>query len=120
MGIAADAIWAIAFVVPSLFTMLTGKELTTSDPILSLFMGISASVYAGWTLLLLWAVKKPVERRMVMLLTVIVIAGIFAASIRSIFDGYEMGIWIPIKMFVLAISMLISYFMAGQEARNNG
>ena len=38
-------------------------------------MGYAASLMTGWTALLLWAYRKPVERAFVAVITMIVIAG---------------------------------------------
>jgi hypothetical protein len=51
-------------------------------------MYVGASLMAGWTALLLWADRKPVERRGVILLTIIpVIAGLIAASLYTVASG---------------------------------
>ncbi|MBN1532616.1 MAG: hypothetical protein JXA20_08140 [Spirochaetes bacterium] len=50
-----------------------------------LYIGrVGASLMAGWTALLLWADRKPVERRGVILLTLVpVLVGLIAASIAA-------------------------------------
>jgi hypothetical protein len=50
--------------------------------------GMGASLMLGWTLLLLWAYRKPLERRFVALLTIIVVIGIVITEIVGICQGY--------------------------------
>jgi hypothetical protein len=50
-------------------------------------MGYAASLMAGWTALLLWAYRKPVERAFVAILTMIVIAGLIATEIAAVLFG---------------------------------
>ncbi len=50
--------------------------------------GIGAPLMLGWTLLLLWAYKKPMERRFVSMLTLIVVLGIAIGGVVSVCNGY--------------------------------
>ena len=50
-------------------------------------MGLGAPLMLGWSLLLLWAYKKPVERRTVALLTILAIVGIAITNIIMVTRG---------------------------------
>jgi len=50
-------------------------------------MGYGASLMLGWTLLLLWAYQRPLERRAVALLTLVVIAGLVATEVVVVARG---------------------------------
>ena len=50
-------------------------------------MGLGAPVMLGWSLLLLWAYKKPVERRTIAPLTILAIIGIAITSIIMVTRG---------------------------------
>jgi peptidoglycan/LPS O-acetylase OafA/YrhL len=41
----------------------------------------------GWTALLLWAYRRPVERRFVAALTAIVVVGLIVAEIAAVYAG---------------------------------
>ena len=69
LGIAADALWAIALFFPVVFGALTGVDGFSPDWQLQSVMAIGGVLMAGWTVLLIWAVQRPVERRFVILLT---------------------------------------------------
>ena len=48
---------------------MSGNPHFTPDSQTRLIMGIGGSLLTGWTFLLLWAVREPIERRAVILLT---------------------------------------------------
>ena len=115
LGIGADALWAVGLLFPPVFGVLTGNPEFSPDLQARLIMGIGGSLMMGWTLLLLWAVRKPIERRVVILLTAFpVVLGIFIITLIPILTGDSSNIWILIKTLILMISMLISYVLAGK------
>ena len=69
LGIGADVLWAFALLFPSIFGILTGNPDFNPDLQIRLIMGIGGCLMTGWTFLLLWAVRSPIERRVVILLT---------------------------------------------------
>ena len=50
-------------------------------------MGLGASLMLGWVVLLLWAGRRPVERRGVLLITVLVIFGLASAGFYAFTSG---------------------------------
>jgi hypothetical protein len=52
-------------------------------------MGMGASLMLGWTVLLLWAYRQPLERRWVALFTMIVLVGIMSTEIFALGQGYH-------------------------------
>ena len=82
-------------------------------------MGMAGSLMIGWTLLLLWAVRKPIERRVVILLTAFpVVLGMFIISLIEVLHGNAFLIWASIKSTVLIVSMTTSYVLADKLARS--
>ena len=72
----------------------------------------------GWTFLLLWAVRKPIERRVVILLTAFpVVFGLFIVALIGFLEGNTFSIWILVKNTILIISMVTSYMLAGKMAK---
>jgi hypothetical protein len=118
MGIAADALWAIGLFFPQIFCVLTGRPDFNPDLQVRLIMGIGGSLMTGWTFLLLWAVRKPIERRVVILLTAFpVVFGLFIVTLIGYLEGNTFNIWILIKSSILFISMINSYILAGKMAK---
>ena len=119
LGIIADAIWAIALFSPALYSLLTKTPDFKPDSQVKLIMGIGGSLMTGWTFLLLWAVKNPIERRGVGLLTAFpVIFGIFSVTIIGFIEGNSTSLWILIKLPVLMILLITSYILAGNFNNN--
>jgi hypothetical protein len=115
LGIGADAVWAIGLLFPQVFGILTGSPDFNPDLQVRLIMGIGASLMTGWTFLLLWAVRRPIERRVVILLTAFPVAfGMFIVSLIGVLRGNTFTIWILIKSIILIVSMINSYILAGK------
>jgi hypothetical protein len=118
MGIGADALWAVALFVPGVFGILSGNPDFDPDLQIRLIMGIGGSLMTGWTFLLLWGVREPIERRAVILLTAFpVVFGLFFVTLIGFLGGNTSGIWILIKTTILFVSMITSYILAGKTAR---
>jgi hypothetical protein len=77
-------------------------------------MMVGASLMLGWTVLLIWADRKPLERKGVILITVIpvvtgmVLAGIFAVSVGMVKVESMVPTWI--LQAILLILFSYSYF----------
>ena len=120
LGIIVDALWAVALFFPSVFGLLIGSPDFDPDVQIRLVMGIGGTLMTGWTILLLWAVQNPIERRMVALITAFpVILGMFIIALIGLINGSESNIWILTKTLLLIIMFTISYIRAGKYARNN-
>ena len=119
LGIGADALWAVGLFFPHIYGLLTGTPDFAPDLQIRLIMGIGGSLMTGWTFLLLWAVREPIKRRAVSLLTAFpVVFGLFVATLIGVLDGNTSSIWILIKLTLLFIFMVTSYILAGKMDRN--
>jgi hypothetical protein len=115
LGIAADALWAVALLFPPVFAILTGNPDFDPDLQVRLIMGIGGSLMTGWTLLLLWAVRQPIDRRFVILLTAFpVVFGMFIVTLIGYLNGNTSTLWVLVKTMILMISMVTSYLLAGK------
>lgn len=119
LGIGADALWAVGLLFPQIFGLLMGNPNFDPDLQTRLIMGIGGSLMTGWTFLLLWAVREPIKRRVVILLTAFpVVFGLFIVTLIGILGGNTSSIWILIKTTILFISMVTSYILAGKMDRD--
>ena len=79
-------------------------------------LGMAASLMLGWTFLLIWADRKPLARRTVLLLTAFpVVSGILLADVYAIYSGlisFEKALPSAIFLMVLIILFSYSYFNA--------
>ena len=119
LGIAVDAVWAIGLFYPPVFGLLTGNPDFNPDIQMRLVMGIGGSLMTGWTLLLVWAVRRPIERRVVILLTALVVLCMFIITLIGVLEGETSNIWLLVKTTILMITMLTSYILAGKMVIEN-
>ena len=120
LGIFADALWVAGLFSPVVFSILTGTPDFDPDLQIRLIMGMGGSLMAGWTLLLLWAVQQPVERRFVILLTAFpVVFGMFVDTLIGFLNGNTTNLWLIFKTVVLMVSMVTSFFLAQKMGRKN-
>ena len=84
-GAITDAIAALPMFFPSVAAIIWGISSFTGEYQFAMEMG--GSLMVGWTLLLFWAYRRPLERRFVAPLTLVVIAGITLAEIHGLLQG---------------------------------
>ena len=78
-------------------------------------MGYGASLMAGWTLLLVWAARRPLERRVIAPLTMLVICGLIVTEITGVaFGGLSPGRLLP--TWCLQALLLLSFAWAYQRS----
>jgi len=79
-------------------------------------MGLAASLVLGWTVLLIWADQKPVERKGILLLTIFpVISGLIVANLYAVGLGlFPVEKIIPSSILGVSLIVLMgfSYFNA--------
>lgn len=85
-GIIADGVVAFLMLFPELFVRFMKIDLV---PDANLRYGLinGAPLMIGWTLLLLWASRKPIERKAILLLTIPVVAGYVLVELYAISSG---------------------------------
>ena len=74
-------------------------------------MGTSASLMVGWTFLLIWADRQPVQRKGILLLTIFpVITGLMTASLYPVLTGqFPVTRMIPVWIFGTSIICLMGF-----------
>lgn len=93
-GIIADAVETVLMTFPKLFIASTGANVRP-EPGFNLALMYGAPVMLGWTLLLFWADRKPLERRGVLLCLIPVVVAYFFVEILAVSRGI-----IPLKNMV--------------------
>ncbi|NQT27045.1 hypothetical protein HQ585_16950 [candidate division KSB1 bacterium] len=118
LGIGADALWAVGLLFPSVFGALVGNADFNPDLQTRSILLIAGTLMTGWTCLLIWAVRKPIERRVVILLTAFpVVFGLFIVTLIGFINGNVFIVWALIKCIILMLSMVTSYNLAGKMER---
>lgn len=125
-GAVVDAIAVAVMMVPELNRIFV-LDGATEFPITFEYqfaMAYGASLMAGWTVLLIWADRKPVERRGVLLITVFpVIVWLNASKIMLYWAGYLPtpmslpGVLLPAALLGVMLYAYFNSLRAGEEIR---
>lgn len=122
LGVIADLLASMPLLFPEIARLMFGLPAVVSDDAYLYASRIGASLMLGWTGLLAWGSHKPLERKDVLLLTVVpVLLGLLVASVLAAQSGFIQVVYLlPLWIFyALIIPMyLVAYFMAvGIEKR---
>lgn len=100
-GAGADFVVGILILIPS---RMGHAEMTYP-------MGLAASLMFGWTALLLWAWRKPVERKGVLVITIFpVITGLMASGVYAVAAGiFPVARIVPTSIFGIGLIALMGY-----------
>jgi len=79
-------------------------------------MGYAASLMLGWTVLLLWAYRRPLERRFVAALTVVVIYGLILTEVVAVHSG-TLDAWRVVPTWCLQ-AVLLALFAGAYHYRS--
>ena len=115
-------------VIPMLFPGIGGKMfgIKNFDPgnDYKYAMMVGASLMLGWTVLLIWADRKPVERKGIILITIIpvvigmILAGVYAVRVDLIHWQNMLPTWIIQSL--LLIVFFYSYVINSKKTNENG
>jgi len=120
VGAITDALAIILMVFPRIGSALFGGDLTRLGAEYRYAMDIGASLMAGWTALLIGGAISPIERRDILILTLVpVIAGIIAATVaavrnRVVLRSRVIPLWIHLGF--LSILFVVSYVLSFRVA----
>jgi hypothetical protein len=108
-GAVTDALALIPMLFPSMAKLLWGFDDVSGA--YRFAMGYGASLMLGWTLLLLWAYRRPLERRVVAALTVVVIYGLVLSEVAAVLGG-SFAVWRMAPTWCLQAGLLALFALA--------
>lgn len=122
-GALIDVLAAVQMLVPGIFAAT--NQLTDFDPPFAYryAMGMGASLMLGWTVLLVWASRRPVERKVILLITIFpVIVGmvlneIGAVSAQFITAGALAPVWIMQAVLIVLFGFSYLYASRSENAK---
>jgi hypothetical protein len=82
IGAIIDGLVAIQLLIPSFWASFDGLTTYTPNTTLNFALGIASALMFGWTFLLIWADRKPLERKGILLLTTFPV--IFGTALNNI------------------------------------
>ena len=103
-GAVTGAVALLPMLLPSFAALLWGLR-DVSDSY-QLAMRCAASLMLGWTLLLVWASRRPLERRVVAPLTFLVVGGIVVSEIAGALAGV-VDAWRVVPTWCLQAILLV-------------
>ncbi len=115
-GAILDALAALSMLFPPLFAATNGLPDFHPGVDYRYAMGMGASLMLGWTTLLLWADRKPLERKGVLLITLLpVVLGLVINEIVAVRAGFlsvaaTSPVWVA--QGLITILFLFSYLKA--------
>ena len=120
VGAITDGLAIIPMVFPRIGAALFGGDSSRLGAEYRYAMGIGASLMAGWTALLVWGAMNPIERRDVLILTLVpVVAGIIAAIViavrnRLVLLSRIIPLWIHLGFMsiLFVVSYVLSFYVA--------
>ncbi|MCK4565755.1 MAG: hypothetical protein KAU48_00460, partial [Candidatus Thorarchaeota archaeon] len=113
-GAVIDAIVGVSMIFPDVFAMMEGFSTFTPGPDYTFAMGLGAPLMFGWTILLLWGDRKPVERREILLITVFpVIIGIYANRLAGLANGFVTleGSLISLIVPIILVALFVGSYL---------
>ncbi len=116
-GAVLDFMAALVMLIPALFVFVNRPTDFQADFTYRYAMGMGAPLMIGWTVLLLWADRKPVERKGVLPITLLVVAGEIAVQIWGVMIGFvPFSALLP--TFVIQAILVVLFLFSYLNARN--
>jgi hypothetical protein len=116
-GAVVDLIAGLMMLIPSLFAFMNRPVNFHPADDFRFAMGMGMPLMFGWTVLLLWVDRKPLERKEVLPITLLVVVGEVITQVWGIAVGFvPIGALVPtFAMQVVLVSLfLFAYFNAGR------
>ncbi len=119
VGAIADGIVALAMFAEAILSRPSPLTHYVPDTPYRYAIGLAGSLMLGWTVLLLWADRRPEERRGILLLTIAVVLGLMGSGLFALSTGFmPMATGVPILFFQgLLIVLFSSSYVASRRQR---
>ncbi|MGC1376642.1 MAG: hypothetical protein WA821_10475 [Anaerolineales bacterium] len=117
VGIILDGINVILYLFPSVMLGSIGLPGGMLTPVATYLLFHAGVFMLAWTILLVWAFQKPVARRFILLLTVLITLGMEASAIYLLtVEGIAKAGVIPLLILPVIVGSLFAagYFIAGR------
>ncbi|HEX2994006.1 MAG TPA: hypothetical protein VHP14_04250 [Anaerolineales bacterium] len=108
-GVLADVVSAVLMLFPNLFLRVMNFNITPGRDF-AFGLSYGAPLMIGWTILLFWADRKPVERKDILLLTLPIIIGYIVIEIFAISTGtISVGSALPLLAMQIGLFLFIIF-----------
>ena len=119
VGAVIDVLAAIQMLVPAIFSATNFLPDFNPGVDYRYAMGMGASLMIGWTVLLIWAERKPLERKGILIITIFpVIVGMVINEIWGVFFAHFLSLGACISVWVLQAVLISLFAFSYLNARN--
>jgi len=122
LGAILDLLVAISMTLYIFFEVNIGMNYPTPTPETRYMLIAGMALMWGWTVLLIWGDRKPLERRLILLFTAFpVVFGLLIGELVLYLQGYASQTVVQFSIFqsirlILLIIFIISFFLARNKA----
>ena len=121
IGVILDGISALLYLRPNFILGSLGLPAAMLTPA-AIYLLFHAGIFMlAWTILLIWTLQDPIQRRFILLLTVLVTIGLTASSVYlTTVDAVAIANLIPLLVLPVLVGGLFTtgYLIAGSIARD--
>ena len=118
VGAIVDALAAVQMLFPKLYTLTSDTGFTPNTEF-GYAVRLGAPLMVGWTAILIWADRKPVERKGVLLIVVPVLVGEALSQITAIPSGISsVGAMMPIWILQAVLIALFTFSYLNARSAN--
>jgi hypothetical protein len=118
VGAIVDLLAAVGLLVPPIGSIVYGISSFDPGSDYQYAAGVAASLMLGWTVLLLWADRRPLERRGVLMLTVCpVLVGLIASGVLAVRAGF-VSIVAMVPTWVLQLALCALFLFSYLRSRH--
>ena len=121
IGAVIDGFVAIQLLIPNFWASFNGITTYTPNSTLNFALVIASALMWGWTGLLIWADRKPIERRGILVLTTFPV--VFGLTVNNVYGAasglvtFQSVLPSLVIQCVLTVLFLFSYVNARKEAK---
>ena len=110
-GAILDLLAALTMLIPALFVVSNRLSSFVPEADYRYAMGMGAPLMLGWTVLLLWADRRPVERKSILLITLFpVVFGLVVNEVLAVQSGFlSAGALIPTWILQACLTTLFIF-----------
>jgi len=117
MGIIADAIATVLLFLPSVANAVLQPQPFEMSDVYLYVTRVAGALMMGWTVLLLWAVLRPIERSDILLITFVPVVTLLAVAAVLVAKSHQIAVSKLLPMFCFYFVIYCTYIPSYVWAR---
>jgi len=115
-GSIVDGLAGIYMLVIAVFATSMGLTISQSGPAYKFAMSFGAALMLGWSAVLIWAAKKPLERKGILLIVIPVVFGLMGSEAGAVILRF-MSFKEVIPIWILQLVLILLFSCSYRKAR---